>query len=199
MAPVVIIETGSLVAGANSFVTRDQVATYCDDRGYTFSVVDTAAADRAVIKAGDWMKNTQRIMYRGSLRTATQTMPWPREDASFYRGPTIDNDVVPQCVKDAQCELAYRTYAGTNIQPDLARGGQIKSEKVGPIEVEYFDGAPPETVIQAVLGILAPVLLTPGTVIPLPYQAQPVDKVPYQTGEFDNPPTTYTSDPAAVS
>ncbi len=199
MAPLVIVENGSLVPNANSFATRDTVAAYCDNRGYAFSISDTAAADRAIIRAGDWMKNTRRIMYRGALIGATQAMPWPRQDASFYRGPAIATNVVPQCVIDAQCELAYRTLAGTDLQPDLDRGGQIKSEKVGPFETEYFPGAPPEIVIQAVLGILAPVLLDPGTVIPLPYQAQPTDKVPYQSGEFDNPPISYTSDPPAVS
>lgn len=199
MPPLVVVENGSLVANANSFVTRDDVLTYCDNRGYVFVITDTAAADRAVIKAGDWLKNTNRVTYRGSLRTATQTMPWPRTGASFYRGPAIAEDAIPQCEKDAQCELTYRIFGGTNVQPDLDRGGQVKMEKAGPFETEYFPGAPPEVVIQAVLGILAPVLLSPGTLIPLPYQAQPVDKAPYQPGEFDNPPMTYTTDPPAVS
>lgn len=199
MPPLVIVETGSLVANANSFVTREIVKGYCDDRGYTFDITDTAAADAAVIKGADWLKNTMRLNYRGSLRTAEQTMPWPREDASFYRGPVIANTAIPQCVKDAQCELSYRAKAGTNLQPDLARGGQVKKEKLDVIEVEYFPGAPPETVLQSVLGMLAPVLIDPGMILPLPYQAQPVDKTPYLPNEFDNPPTTYTTDPAAVS
>lgn len=199
MPPLVIVENGSLVANANSFVTREIVKAYCDDRGYTFDISDTAAADRAVIKGADWLKNTMRLAYRGALRSATQTMPWPREGASFYRGPDIPSTMIPQCVIDAQCELSYRAYAGTNLQPDLARGGQVKKEKLDVIEVEYFPGAPSETVLQAVLGMLAPVLIDPGTILPLPYQAQPVDKSPYLPNEFDNPPATYTTDPAAVS
>jgi hypothetical protein len=197
--PLVIVENGSLVANANSFVTRDDVLAYCVNRGYSFSLTDTALADAAVIKGADWLKNTMRLNYRGSLRTATQTMPWPREDASMYRGPSIANTVVPQCVKDAQCELAYRAFAGTNLQPDLARGGATKREKLDVIEVEYFPGAPSETVLQSVLGMLAPVLVDPGMILPEPYQAQPVDRTPYLPGEFGNPPTTYTTDPAAVS
>lgn len=199
MPAQVIVEDGSLVANANSFVTRDDVTTYCANRGYTWSIADTNLADQAVIKGGDWLKNTLRVTYRGSLISAVQTMPWPRQDASFYRGPAIDSNVIPQCVKDAQCELAYRTFAGTNLQPDLERGGAIKSEKLDVIEVEYFDGAPPETVIQAVLGMLAPVLLTDGTRLPEPYQSQPVDKTPFLPAEFNNPPTTYTTNPPAVS
>jgi hypothetical protein len=199
MPVTVIVENGSQVANANSFVTRDDVAAYCLNRGYSFSITDTDKADQAIIRAGDWLKNTNRVTYRGSLISATQTMPWPRQDASFYRGPTIANNVVPQCVKDAQCELAYRTLAGTNLQPDLARGGATKREKLDVLEVEYFDGAPPETVIQSVLGMLSPVTLTEGTRLPLPYQAQPVDKTPFQPGEFSNPPQSYTTDPPAVS
>jgi hypothetical protein len=199
MPPLVVVENGSLVANANSFVTRDDVLAYCQNRGYTFSIGDTALADAAVIKGADWLKNTMRLSYRGALISAAQTMPWPRQDASFYRGPDIPSTMIPQCVKDAQCELVYRAFAGTNLQPDLARGGQTKREKLDVLEVEYFPGAPSETVLQSVLGMLAPVLLDPGTILPLPYQAQPVDKTPYLPGEFANPPVSYTSDPTAVS
>ena len=195
-----MVETGNLVADANSFVTRADVATYCDNRGYTWPGAATNAdQDRAVVRAGDYLRNETRFQYRGALRSATQTMPWPREGASFHRGPAIPNTVVPQCVKDAQCELAYRTLSGTDLQPDATRGGAVKRRKTDVIETEYFEHAPTETTIRAVLGILAPVLLTEGAVYPEPYQSMPTVKTPYQPGEFDNPPSAYNSDPTSES
>lgn len=199
MPVLVVVETGAVVANANSFVTRAQVLAYCDNRGYDFNNNDAGLSDQAIIRAADWLKNTSRIQYRGSLKSATQTMPWPREGASFYRGPDIASDVIPQCVKDAQCELAYRAFAGTNLQPDLERGGRVKREKLDVLETEYFQDAPSESTIQAVLGMLAPVLLSTSSLLPLPYQAQPVDRTPFLPGEFNNPPVGYTSDPPAVT
>lgn len=195
--PTVVVETGSLVAGANSFVTRAEVAAYAENRGYAFTAAD-ALLDGAVIRAGDYLKNETRFVYRGARRTATQTMPWPREGASYYRGPDIPNDNIPQCLKDAQCELAYRSLAGTNLQPDLSRGGRIKRQRVDVIEREFFDDAPSETTILAVLGILAPILTSSGAITD-PYQANPTVKTPFQPDEFNNPPTTYVTDPVAES
>lgn len=199
MAVLLIVEDGSVVANANTFVTAAEVVSYADRRGYDFDNNDPDESARAIIRAADWMKNTSRLQYRGSLRSAVQCLPWPRDSASFYRGPDIPSTLIPQCVKDAQCELAYRTFAGTELQPDMVRGGATKKEKLDVIEVEYFEGAPAETVIQAVLGILAPVLISQNTTFPTPYQASPVDKTPYLPGEFDNPPQTYSSNPAATS
>lgn len=197
MPVTVTVEDGSLVAGANSFVTSGDVTTYCGNRGYAFEDDDSDNLKRAVIKAGDYLRNTARFIYVGALRTATQTMPWPRDDAALYRGPDIASNVVPQCVKDAQCELAYRALV-KNLQPDVDRGGRVKSEKVDVIETEYFADAPSESTITAVLGILAPVLVVDGA-YPQPYLAQPVSHSPFRPDEFANPPVSYSTDPQAGS
>lgn len=199
MAVTVIVEDGTLVANANSFVTSADVSAYCDARGYAFGDDDTDPDDlkRWTIRAGDYLKNTQRFLYTGALITPTQTMPWPRTGANMYRGPAIPENVVPQCEKDAQCELAYRA-AQANLQPDLARGGKVKREKVDVIETEWFESAPAETVITAVMGILAPVLLS-GQVYTDPYVTSPIAHEPWRPNEFGNPAATYPTDPPATS
>jgi hypothetical protein len=195
--PTVVVEDGTLVAGANSFVTSALVSTYCDNRGYTWTEDDDAAA-RAVIKAGDYLKNTRRFVFTGALISATQTMPWPRTGGNFYRGPSIGDTVIPQCLKDAQCELAYRALVSA-LQPDLARGGRIKRRKVDVLETEFFEDAPSETLVTAVCGILQPVLVPTDGLYLAPYLAQPVAHSPWRPGEFSNPPTSYDADPSASS
>lgn len=186
--PTLIIETGAIVPNANSFVSLAEIVTYCDGRGYTWNPADDNAGIRAAIRAGDYLKNLFRTIWRGSMITATQAMPWPRTGASYYRGPDIPSDLIPPCVKDAQCELAYRSLAGTNLQPDLARGGRVKVRKVDVVEQEFFPDAPSETVIQAVMGILAPVIINGNMVFPVPYKSEPVDVSPFLPGQFNNPP-----------
>jgi hypothetical protein len=48
----------------------------------------------------------------------------------------------PQLIKDAQIEIARRFAEGVALDADLERGGKVKREKVGEIEVEYMDNAP---------------------------------------------------------
>jgi hypothetical protein len=156
MPIVLTIETGAIVAGANTFVSQAAVETYAANRGLTFAGTDDEKA-AAIIKAADYLRNELRFKYRGSLKQYDQPLPFPRVGLTIKNGPSVPDTVVPQAIKDAQAELAVRARS-TEIQPDLERGGAIKSESVDVISVTYMDGASMETVIAVVMGYLAPYL-----------------------------------------
>ena len=62
--------------------------------------------------------------------------------------------MVPTRVKDAQCELALLGTSNA-LNSNYDRGGDVRREKVGPIETEYFDGAsmePQLPIINRILG-----------------------------------------------
>jgi hypothetical protein len=184
----VIVEDGSIVPGANSFVDRDTVKAYADARRLTFDIVDTDAADAAVLEAGDYLKNEMRYVYRGARISYAQTMPYPRQGASEYRGPAIPSNVVPWRLCDAQCALAVRAKAAPGqLQIDLDHGGKIKSEKVDVLETTYADGAGIETLIMEVQGLLNPLLLTAGMIPAQPFQGAVDDPASFQAGTFSNP------------
>lgn len=189
----VIVETGAIVTGANSFCDSAYVDAYAAARGRTewLAASPQSQRDQAVIQGGDYLKNEARYPYRGTRVSYLQTMPFPRTGASEYRGPTLPSNYVSWRLMDANAELAIRAFASPgSLQPDLERGGAVKREKVDSLETEYFDKAPVETTIRAVAGILAPLLMLDGTLPANPTLSQ-FDADPeniFDPGTFANPP-----------
>lgn len=191
--PTVIIEDGSGVPGANSFIDRDYVTAYATARGRTewISVSPSTLLDAAVIEAGDYLKNEARFVYRGTRMYYTQGMPFPRRSVTEYRGPSLPDGYISWRLKDAQAALAIRSFASPgSLQPDLVRGGAVKREKVDVLETEWYDKAPLEVTIREVNGLLAPLLVTDADTLADPYAVQSDgDNSPvFDTGRFNNTP-----------
>ena len=71
--------------------------------------------------------------------TSLQTTQWPRQGAIDDNGDTVNG--IPEAVKQACAELAWRVLGGVNLQPDydkglVGNGGVVSSitKKVGPLE-----------------------------------------------------------------
>lgn len=163
----IVVETGLIVAGANSFVSLDSFQTYCEDRNRTYTAYTEVQQEAALIQAGQYLNN---LVWKGIKTNRTNPMCWPRygDDvegniwnqlvmpASAWVGVLdkdgfyIDTASVPVEVINAQCESAWLILTGTNLTPVLERGGQVKREKVDVIETEYFSGASPRDVLTPV-------------------------------------------------
>ena len=80
-------------------------------------------------------RNSRRPSSRGEPRTLTQALAWPRLICDL---PPAKTAWPVAAVCNACAELALRAAAAalTTDQAD----GQVKVEKVGPIETEYFAG-----------------------------------------------------------
>ena len=192
MPPVVIVETGAIVANANSFVAAADVQQFADDRGLTWSGTTDALA-QAVIKAGDYLRDEHLFPWRGLRKSRLQTMPWPRVGAVERRSEDEFTDSeIPWRLKEAQKWLAVATLGGTVLQPTLARGGQIQTKKIDVISTTWFAGAPAEDQYMAVRGFLAPLLRVSAIEDAMPYFTAPdtpEELSPFAEGEFDNPST----------
>lgn len=184
------IEDGSGVARANSAVATTDADDWAAERGHAaWDALTAAQKELALIKAADYLRNEQRFCYRGTRKTLDQGLPFPRSGCTLHRGPAVPDDTVPQMFKDAQMALAMIASGGTELQPDLARGGRVKSETVSVISTTYMDDAPAETLYAEAMGYLTPLLRT-GFVADIGaffYQASTPEG--FTPGEFDNPPT----------
>lgn len=180
MAVTVIVEDGTVVANANSYISVADATTYFTNRpntDWTAASADEKAA--ALIKATDYMVQKYRLKWRGIRVNFDQVLDWPRAGViteDFYSPetaprPTIftglayeyPTNVVPLEVKNACCELAARSLASSDpLNADLSRGGAVKREKVGTLEVEYFGNAVPYTVYQAIDDLLRPFFKSTG-------------------------------------
>ena len=161
-----IIENGSGVAGAESYVSVADCITYADNRGLTFSTGSTPEQEQALRRATVWLDGAYRARYVGWRKDGrSQALEWPREGAQEQSYPygTIVNDEVPQEVIDANCESAVRELATPGgLSPDITPGTIQKSVAVvGAVSVEYAvsNGVQDQRPVMTVMsGILSPVL-----------------------------------------
>ena len=130
-----IIEDGSLLTGANSFVSVSEVRAYASARASTLSDND-ADVEVSAIKASDYIKSL-RHRFKGQEIVAEQALPFPRLNI-VVNGFDIPSTTVPQGIKDACCQLALESAAGVDLLPTTS--GQITTkEKVGPLETTFSD------------------------------------------------------------
>lgn len=144
--PTLIVEDGSVVTGANTYVSVADVDTYLADYGKTSDAWDSATADgkaSAVLRASQIMRARYGGQWRGEKTEKTQPMQWPRKDVRDYDGDEYSNVVVPPEVRQCQMEISLLVIAGEAVINDkVAKPPQIKRETVGPITTEFFEAAP---------------------------------------------------------
>jgi len=162
------VEDGTGKSGANSYLSVADADTYWADRnnasspdGNAWTGASQSEKEGALVEASayldatyEWVWNNPPL-WRGSespisqleaftpLVNKEQGLKWPRNTA-YDEQTYILLDGVPQKVKDATAEAALLALDGSLLEPQ-ERGGMVKREAVGPLSVEYMDGAPGET------------------------------------------------------
>ena len=71
-----IVEDGSIVENANSYVSVDDARTFASLRGVTLPASD-AEVEVLLIKATDFIE-AQRLRFQGSKVNQDQALQWPR-------------------------------------------------------------------------------------------------------------------------
>lgn len=147
-----VVEDGSIVAGANSFVSRAEIISYASARGITLP--DDETTDVLGIKAMDYIVIQ---CFKGDLVLDAE-VPFPR--SGLVTGDTADDYVhsIPNALKLAQMQLAVDVHNGVDLTPSATPSPLLKRSKVGPLEREFFapgaatlDGTAPLTVASALL------------------------------------------------
>lgn len=149
-----VVEDGSGLETANSYVSLADCNTYHSDRGNSTWTGADADKEAAIIRGTQYLESHYRTRWNGVRVSRDQGLAWPRYDVVDPDGWDIDSDEVPQEVVSACCEAALRALT-TDMQPDLERGGAVKSETVGPVSVTYADGASAKTKFTAIDDLLS--------------------------------------------
>lgn len=145
------IETGAIVANANSYISTTDFTTYATARGYTL----VSGAETLLIQAMDYLEN---LYYIGTKYTEEQGLQWPRSDV-YIDGYLFAFDDIPQQLINAQCQVAMAIDQGNGPLIDLPR--KALRQKVGPIEVEYSTGSS-SVIINRKIQIMLAKLLAAG-------------------------------------
>lgn len=132
-----IIEDGTLVVGANSYVTVDEAIAYATSRREAFPT-DPDEVESLLHKAMDYIE-AQRRRFSGTKTSIYQDTQYPRI-SSKVDGVVIGFDVIPRELKLAQCQLAVDCYALGDLSP-TSSGYAVSKEKVDVIEVQYAAGS----------------------------------------------------------
>lgn len=164
-----VVETGQGVAGANTFADIAYADAYFSASGETGWTGESAAKEAALVRAGRYLNGLRWI--GDKVDRVYQAMCWPRYDVPLpgasgggsYANCWPSNEI-PEAVKQAQCEAALRYLAGTDMLPDLERGGQVVMERVDVITTQYASGAPAGTRFLAVEALLRPFLKSSASV-----------------------------------
>lgn len=137
--PTLIIEDGSIVAGANCYVDVDYVRTYADNLGLVVDGDDTVV-EQQILAATGYLESF-RDCYSGYKTDPTQSLQWPRTNVVIDRVVPVDPNEIPTELKNAQAQLCVEQSAGFALYPEgtNATGGQIIQETVDVITVKYSD------------------------------------------------------------
>lgn len=129
-----VIENGTIVSGANSYVTIAEAKAYASARALALPALD-ADIEPLLISAMDYLES-KRSQYQGTKTSPlTQALQWPRTGV-YIDCVEIASDVIPKELKDAQCRLACEQFAGVDIMPTKT-GPFVTEETVGPLTTKY--------------------------------------------------------------
>lgn len=156
-----IIEDGSIVAGANSFVTDTELKNYAGLRG--LSVPATQPEREALlIKAIDFINCSESDM-QGRRVDSVQVLPFPRIGV-WVNDFVIDSTIIPQTLKNAQIEAAIASQTINLLTNETV--DNIQSKKLDGMAKSYFKGGNKTKInIQRVWNYLDPLLLNTNTLV----------------------------------
>lgn len=142
------VEDGTGLSDANALVDVAFVDNYANEMGLEAPNLAEGWGDdeegtldddaivlkkkQCIVHASRWLSSA--YVWRYDPSTTTQSLAWPQAiNTSLF--------AFPNTVQYAVAEAAIKIYQGIKLAADLARGGDIASEKVGPIAISYFEGA----------------------------------------------------------
>lgn len=156
-----IVEDGTVVADANSFVDEAAIVAYALARGVTLPFESDEEQDAVAVLGITAMDYLWALPWRGELVDPSQTTPWPRKNMNVT--PDVAQDEIPHRVLSAQLQLTMLAHNGTILLPTSTGTGYIIEERIGPIVNRYSekvgvstDGLP---IIPGVRALLDPWLL----------------------------------------
>ena len=131
------VETGAIVTGANSYVSRADAIAYASDRGV--ALADSAATDAILIKAASYLES-YRSKFKGELVSRDQPLAWPRYSA-VIEGFAWGHDEIPRQVINAQLAVLLEINAGDDpFNPTPVVGPVTEETVAGAVTVRYASG-----------------------------------------------------------
>lgn len=131
-----VIEDGTIVPGANSYVTVQEVRDYAAPRAVELPTEDSELIP-FILSAADYL-NAYEARFKGERVSGDQSMAWPRTRVKMY-GAEFPDDKIPPQLKIAQLQATLIATSGVDLMPNITEFA-VRRTKVDVIEVEYATG-----------------------------------------------------------
>lgn len=134
-----VIEDGTIVTGANSYIDIPEAKAFAAARGVDLGTDDVVTEQRLLL-AMDYLES---LNYKGTRTDPDQQLlAWPRVGVTFD-GRTFGDHVIPNQLKSAQAQLAVEQFNGVVIFASTGASTTVgelavKKEVVDVIETEFF-------------------------------------------------------------
>lgn len=148
----IIVEDGTIVSGANSYVTESELGIFAGERGAILST----NTEILINKAMDYIE-TQAFI--GDKYTRDQPLQFPRSNM-VIDGYSYDVTAIPSLLKTALMATCISIDGG--IDPLATVSRETKREKVSDIEVEYQDNARAVESVRTVQSALRKLIVNNG-------------------------------------
>lgn len=152
--PQIIVEDGTGIPEANSYVTLAEADAYLTNRLRTETWAEAVEEDqiRALIQATQALDTL--VPWRGHKTFSEQGLGWPRLGVQSPDGPVIESDVVPNLVKHATIEMALELLRGDRLgDPE---GAGISRLRVDVIDISFNSRDRPATLPLMVRSMVRP-------------------------------------------
>lgn len=141
MALQFVVEDGSGVSGATSYVAEADADQYFENRPHhtlasIWSAASSAQKQGALVEATAWLDIT--YVWKGLKVDETYALDWPRSSVYDAEGYAIDIDEIPERLKQAACEAAVRILNSEDMAPDS--DAPVDSVSLGPLSVDFLEG-----------------------------------------------------------
>ena len=131
-----IVEDGSGRSDATAYLTVAEADTYASDHTTPagWGAASSATKEAAIRAATDFLDRQYAGCWKGDRYTLAQRLSWPRARV-MLDGYELSAAPLPRELREACAELAFKSFLGEALMPDITDPSAIVQESVsvGPI------------------------------------------------------------------
>lgn len=131
-----VIETGTIVNGANSYVDVAEFDLYLTSRNLVIDKTNEEKEALLINACDELLAYEER--FKGLRVDASQELSWPRQNA-YVNGFLLNADIIPSELKKAQMQLAYESVTAS-LNTNSSGREVVEQEVPGVIKQKFKEG-----------------------------------------------------------
>jgi hypothetical protein len=155
---LLIVEDGSVVQDANSYITETEFTDFCNLFGLSIPAATTSTmTEQAIIRGTAYLDGNYQ--FKGCKFWYNDPLEWPRYGVydDLLISPTLMDDLyykeIPTGLKKANCRAAYEEVVSPGCLQKVG-ASNVKRKKINVIETEWFSAEPSQKIYFSIEGFL---------------------------------------------